>query len=115
MTDIIRYLDFYNGSKMPMLEYGTSLAKPVKHQILHDCIVYAVVECGYRHIDTAKVYQNEHIVGEALKECFEKGIKREDLFITTKLRRDDYNDVEAGIKASLEILQLDYSNFAKIN
>ena len=108
MTDITKYIDLNNGAKMPILGYGTFLAKPEEHQILHDCIVYAVVECGYRHIDTAKIYENEHIVGAALKECFEKGIKREDLFITTKLWRDDYEDVEAAMKGSLEKLQLDY-------
>ena len=101
-------MDLNNGLKMPMVGYGTFLAKPEEEKILHDCIVYAIVEWGYRHIDTAKVYKNEHIIGEALKECFEKGIKREDLFITTKLWRDDYYDVEAGIKTSLEKLQLDY-------
>ena len=62
----------------------------------------------YRHIDTAKLYGNEHIIGEALKECFEKGVKREDMFITTKLWRTDYVDVEGALKESLTKLQLDY-------
>ena len=62
----------------------------------------------YRHIDTAKLYGNEHIIGEALKECFEKGVKREDMFITTKLWRTDFVDVEGALKESLTKLQLDY-------
>ena len=68
----------------------------------------------YRHIDTAKLYKSEHIVGEALKECFEKGVKREDLFITTKLWRTDFNDVEGALKESLEKLQLDYVDMYNI-
>lgn len=100
------YTELNNGVKMPLLGYGTFLAEEEK--ALYDAIVYAVVEVGYRHIDTAKLYNNEHIIGEALKECFEKGIKREDLFITTKLWREDMHDVEGSLKASLERLQLEY-------
>lgn len=44
------------------------------------------IKAGYRLIDTAEAYQNEHVIGEAIKECIEEGIiKREDLFITTKV------------------------------
>ena len=44
----------------------------------------AALEAGYTHIDTARAYSNEQEVGEALKES---GVPREDVFITTKLRR----------------------------
>ena len=44
----------------------------------------AALNAGYTHIDTARAYSNEHEVGEALKES---GIARQDVFITTKLRR----------------------------
>lgn len=43
-----------------------------------------------------------------MKTCFEKGVKREELFITTKIWKDDYHDVESAVKASLEKLQLEY-------
>jgi len=44
------------------------------------------LEAGYRHIDTAESYENEEIVGKALKKAMEKhGVKREDLWITTKV------------------------------
>ena len=103
-----KYLELNNGHKMPMVGYGTFNPKPEEEQILYDSIVYAVVEWGYRHIDTASLYKNEHIIGEALKEWFEKGVKREDMFITTKLWRDDFGDVETAVKASLSKLQLEY-------
>jgi alcohol dehydrogenase (NADP+) len=70
--------------------------------------VHAIVEVGYRHLDTAKLYGNEDVIGKALQECFRKGIKREDLFITTKIWKKDYADVEGAIKGSLERLQLEY-------
>jgi len=51
------------------------------------------MEAGYTHIDTATVYNNEEIIGEALAECFAKGKKREDIFVTTKLWHSGYGDV----------------------
>ena len=59
-------------------------------------------------IDTAKVYENEEQVGEALKECFTQGIKREDIFIVTKMWIRDFNDPEAALKESLSKLKLEY-------
>ena len=43
------------------------------------------MEYGYRHLDTAMKYGNEAEVGDALQMCFKEGLKREDVFITTKL------------------------------
>lgn len=69
------------------------------------------LEAGYRHIDTAPVYMNEKTIGKVLKEWLDSGrIKREELFITTKLPPPaniaDY--VEPTLRKSLEDLQLDY-------
>ena len=75
-----KYITLNNGEKIPLLGYGTFSAEEEKQ--LHECIVHAVVECGYRHLDTAKLYGNEEVIGGALQECFEKGIKREELFMT---------------------------------
>jgi diketogulonate reductase-like aldo/keto reductase len=47
-------------------------------------------------------------VGEALTEAFAKGIKREDMFITTKLWHSGYSDVEGALKESLAKMKLDY-------
>jgi diketogulonate reductase-like aldo/keto reductase len=73
--------------------------------------VKAAVEAGYRHIDTAWVYFNEKEIGEALKEIFAAGkIKREDLFITTKLHSVFFHkeDVEKTLREQLAALGLAY-------
>jgi 2,5-diketo-D-gluconate reductase A len=75
---------------------------------MKDLLVKAILEHGYRHIDTAMIYKNEEIVGEAIQEVMAKGIKREELYITTKLWHTDKNDVEAALKTSLQKLKLDY-------
>ena len=69
--------------------------------------VLDAIDAGYRHIDTAAAYHNEEAVGEAIKES---GIKREDLFITTKLWNEDIRKhrVREALMDSLHKLQLDY-------
>ena len=65
------------------------------------------IEVGYRHIDTAATYMNEEAVGAAIRES---GVKREDLFVTTKLWVQDHGD-EATLRAfekSMKKLGLDY-------
>ncbi|XP_056637782.1 uncharacterized protein LOC130445908 [Diorhabda sublineata] len=71
----------------------------------------AALEIGYRHIDTAAIYKNEHVIGKVLKKWLTSGkLKREDLFITTKLPHTHIHadEVESQLKQSLEKLQLDY-------
>jgi len=92
--------------KMPQIGLGTYDASEGS---VKDLMVAAIVDHGYRHIDTAKVYQNEKEIGEGLQECFKRGIKREDLFITTKLWHDaDKEDVEGALRRQLASLQLEY-------
>ena len=70
--------------------------------------VLAALKAGYTHIDTARAYNNEHEVGEAIKES---GMDRDSLFITTKLRRmhaTGYEEVIEHCKKSLELLDTDY-------
>ncbi|XP_047099392.1 1,5-anhydro-D-fructose reductase-like [Schistocerca piceifrons] len=107
MTGKMEYLTFFNGHKMPILGLGTAHA-------LGDDIekaIDAALEIGYRHIDTARRYNNEAQIGRTLKKWLDSGkIKREDLFIVTKLplTGNRAECVEKHLKQSLHDLQLDY-------
>jgi diketogulonate reductase-like aldo/keto reductase len=71
-----------NGGKFPQIGLGTFNSNE------GDCfeiVKAAFIDKGYRALDTATIYQNEDIIGDALQEVFKSGIKREDVFITTKL------------------------------
>jgi len=92
-----------NGVEIPKLGLGTWFISDTD-------VVQAVVEAaklGYRHIDTAQAYQNERGVGEGLRAS---GVKREDMFVTTKLAAEvkSYDEAVASIERSLETLGLDY-------
>ena len=65
------------------------------------------MELGYRLIDTAQMYDNEEMVGKAVRES---GLPRQDIFLTTKLYRSSasYQKAKAGIEKSLNELQTDY-------
>lgn len=87
---------------MPIIGYGTYQTPP---SITERCARDAL-KVGYRSIDTAQCYGNEHEVGLA---CRKSGIPREDLFITTKLWAcHGYADTLRSIDGSLRKLDLDY-------
>nr|XP_014276893.1 1,5-anhydro-D-fructose reductase [Halyomorpha halys] len=93
--------------KMPVIGLGTWQS----HEREIGDAVAAAIEAGYRHIDTAYIYLNEEAIGNTLQKAFKDGkIKREDLFITTKLPNvgNRAEEVETFLKESLEYLQLDY-------
>jgi len=100
------YTTFNNGVKFPSIGLGTFASTE------GDCkavVIDAILNKGYRHIDTASVYQNEGGIGEALQEVFATGkVKREEVFITTKLWQDEREDVEGALRRSLAKLKLDY-------
>jgi len=96
-----------DGREMPVVGLGTWKSKPgeVKAAVL------AAVRAGYRHIDCAPIYKNEDEVGAALKELFEEGVvKREDLWITSKLWNDKHRaeDVPRACAQTLSDLGVDY-------
>lgn len=94
-----------NGYEVPARGYG------VYQVSKEDCkaSVLAALKAGYRHIDTAQSYFNEEEVGEAIKEC---NIKREDLFITTKVWIDNYGEGKTynSVIESMKKLNVKYLN-----
>ncbi|XP_016442556.2 NADP-dependent D-sorbitol-6-phosphate dehydrogenase [Nicotiana tabacum] len=94
-----------SGFKMPIVGLGVWR---MEGKDIKDLIINAI-KIGYRHFDCAADYQNEAEVGEALAEAFQTGlVKREDLFITTKLWNSDHGHVLEACKDSLKKLCLDY-------
>lgn len=69
--------------------------------------VLCALEAGYRSIDTASIYGNEHSVGDAVRES---GLKREDVFVTTKVWNTDqgYENTLRAFDKSLKTLGFDY-------
>ena len=100
------YTTFNNGVKFPNIGLGTFTSSE------GDCknvVVDAILNKNYRHIDTASAYKNEEVIGDGLQEVFATGkVKREEVFITTKLWHDDKDDVEGALWRSLAKLKLDY-------
>jgi len=103
------YIDLQNR-KIPALGYGTWQLKG------KDCEtgVAAALDIGYRHIDTAQIYENEAEVGRALKSS---GLKREDLFLTTKVWNDNLagNRFQKSVEESLNKLQTNYVDLLLIH
>ncbi|TMW87095.1 hypothetical protein EJD97_020419 [Solanum chilense] len=94
-----------SGYKMPIVGLGVWR---MEGKDIKDLLINAI-KIGYRHFDCAADYQNEAEVGEALAEAFQTGlVKREDLFITTKLWNSDHGHVLEACKDSLKKLLLDY-------
>ena len=92
-----------NGVEIPKLGLGTWFINDTD-------VVEAVkeaVKLGYRHIDTAQAYQNERGVGEGIRAA---GVKREEIFVTTKLAAEvkSYEAAVASIDQSLKTMGLDY-------
>ena len=93
-----------NEVKMPYFGLGVFLAKD-GHEV-EKAIAHAL-DAGYRHIDTAAIYKNEEGVGKAIKNS---NIKREDVFITSKVWNTDqgYETTIKAFEESLNRLQMDY-------
>ncbi len=92
-----------NGIKIPILGLGTYMATGDRG---YQAIRHAL-KIGYRHIDTAAMYNNEKEIGMALKD---DDVSREDIFVTTKLWTTDHGYEKAleAFEESLERLGLDY-------
>ena len=100
----MKTIQLNNGVEMPMLGLGV-----FQMADLDECeqAVSTAIQSGYRLIDTASMYLNESAVGNAIKKS---SVKREELFITTKLWVQDtgYEKTKKSFEKSLRELQLDY-------
>jgi len=106
----MEYIKLYNGVEMPALGYGVFLVSPDECE---RCVTDAL-SVGYRLIDTAQAYANEEGVGNAWRKS---GIKREELFLVTKVWISNAGDEKAAksIEESLRKLQTEYIDLLLIH
>lgn len=107
----IPFFTLNNGKTIPSIGYGTGL-------LVEGCVetITLAIEIGYRHIDTARLYENEKLIGIALTSLIKQNkIKRSDLFINTKLWNNIDSDAETDLRASLKDLQTDYLDLCLIH
>ncbi|MCG4282252.1 aldo/keto reductase [Lacticaseibacillus saniviri] len=103
LTSINSMRPLSNGVEIEAVGYGTFRTPAgVARQAVADAI-----KVGYRHIDTAAVYENETEVGQGIKDS---GVARKDLFVTSKLWNTErgYDKTKAAFQASLDRLDMDY-------
>ena len=100
-----RTVTLNSGCEMPMLGLGMfSLSDSEAENS-----TYWALKAGFRLIDTARIYGNEAAVGRGLRRAMDEGIvRREDVFITTKMWTSDFDNGDAAIDASLQRLGVDY-------
>ncbi|CAL1711660.1 unnamed protein product [Somion occarium] len=91
-----------SGAPLPQIGLGTWLSKPNEVEI--------AVRNGYRHLDLAMIYENQDEVGRALKKVIPSVVKREELFITSKLWNSSHKpeNVEKELDETLKLLGLEY-------
>jgi alcohol dehydrogenase (NADP+) len=108
-TAAIPQRTLYTGATMPAIGLGTFGSDHVTPGQVAE-VVGKAAAVGYRHFDCASVYGNEPEVGASLHAVLQSGIRREELWITSKLWNDKHgeDDVIASCRQSLADLRLDY-------
>ena len=98
-----------SGAEMPAIGLGTFGSDHVAHGTVAEAVQYAA-KIGYRHFDCASVYGNEAWIGRVFQKLMQEGLRREELWITSKLWNDKHGekDVVAACEKSLEDLQVGY-------
>jgi diketogulonate reductase-like aldo/keto reductase len=99
----------HTGARMPVVGLGTFGSDSVSGETVAAAVLEAA-RVGYRHFDCASVYGNEHLIGRSLRAILRSGVRREDLWVTSKLWNDRHGerDVVPSCEKSLRDLQLDY-------
>jgi alcohol dehydrogenase (NADP+) len=99
----------HTGAKMPAIGIGTFGSDRFSGEDIAEAVKGAI-SVGYRHIDCAAVYGNEHLIGKSFQEAMHAGIKREELWITSKIWNDMHGDGDILLSCAktLKDLQLEY-------
>lgn len=102
-----RKVKLRNGVEVPMIGLGTF---PVNKQFTPEQFVESVkwaLKAGYRHIDSSKYYNNEHLIAQAINES---KVRRDELFIASKVPPKDmgYDSTLRAFEATCQNLQTDY-------
>jgi 2,5-diketo-D-gluconate reductase A len=101
MLHMTKTVNLPDGTALPLIGFGTWQLQP---KAAYES-VRAALEIGYRHVDTATLYQNESDVGRAVKDS---GLDREQVFVTTKLPPQDARHARRTLESSLRLLGTDY-------
>uniref|UniRef100_A0A8C2VLP9 Estradiol 17 beta-dehydrogenase 5-like n=1 Tax=Chinchilla lanigera TaxID=34839 RepID=A0A8C2VLP9_CHILA len=110
MNSKCQCVELNDGHFMPVLGFGTYAPEEVPKSMATDATKLAI-DAGFRHIDSAYIYQNEEEVGLAIRSKIADGtVKREDIFYTSKLWSTFHRPelVQSCLERSLKKLQLDY-------
>ncbi len=99
----------HTGAKMPIVGIGTFGSDRFSGEEIAEAVKGAI-SVGYRHIDCAAVYGNEHLIGKSLQEVILAGVKREELWVTSKVWNDMHGDGDVLISCAktLKDLKLEY-------
>ncbi len=96
-------ITLHNGVTIPLIGLGTYKIEDPEISVME------AIKNGYRAFDTAKLYDNEEAIGKVVKKCLSENIlKREELFISTKLWNNDHEDLVGSLKDSIKRFNLDY-------
>ena len=106
---LVPFRTLSSGARMPSIGLGTFGSDHVSHDSVAEAVNYAA-SIGYRHFDCASVYGNEERIGRAFRAIFQKGLRRNEAWITSKLWNDKHgeNDVIPSCEKSLSDLQAGY-------
>ena len=99
-----------HGARIPIVGFGTMRLKGEEGA----ASILSAIKTGYRHLDTAAYYGNEQEVGQAMRAS---GVKREDFFLTTKVRDDKLkaDDFARSVDSSLKLLDLPFVDLLLIH
>ena len=100
-----------HGAQIPAVGYGTMLFPEPERAVK---LIVSSLECGYRHIDTARKYGSEEWVGEGIRAS---GLPRKDIWVTTKVTEENAkaDDFTRSVDTSLKALGLDYVDLLLIH